>query len=364
MRRGTLIVIIFVLIAAAIVGASQFLRSQPPLELTVAVNPLIADWVQDAVTRYNATQPVVAATQRIQLKVNVVDDLPAWQGSQPWTVQNHPAIWIPASSASVSYSGTYSVVTPSVARTLLVWGGYRSRVDVATGGAPLDWEAVQALAAAESWASLPGGERSWGFVQLGFSRPDQTMSGLAVLFSAAAAFNASADISGSATRSTEFRDWLTPVIESVNFQNMLADPAATVARGPSTVQIALLPESQWLMNLTGLTDDEEIVFSYPAYAFVFDFPIAAWRTAAEVTPAEREAVTAFSRWLLDAAQQNQLAEHGLRPASGELAVNSPLFAQGQPLGIQLQPDLSRTITPPSRNEAQGLVQWFTTSQRR
>lgn len=360
MRRGTVIVIIFVLVAGAIIGASQFLRSQPPVELNVAVSPLIANWAQDAVTRYNATQPIIG-TQRIQFNVSVVEDLSVWQGSQNWTAQNHPAAWIPASSASVNYSSAYRVVTPSLAQTLLVWGGYQSRVEVATDGAVLDWETVQALAEDESWAAA-GGQSSWGFVQLGFPRPDQTMTGLAVLFTAAGDFNDNTDLSGDATRSTAFRNWLTPVVNSVNYQTLGADAAAAMARGPSTIQIALLPESQWLLNLGGLTDSEPVIFAYPSYQFVFDFPLASWSNTNEIATTERDAVTALGTWLSQAAQQNLLPQQGLRPASGEIEADAALFTQGEPLGIQLQPDLTNIVQVPGRNEAQGLVQWV--SQRR
>ncbi len=360
MRRGTIIVVIFVLIAGGIVAASQFLRSQPPLTLTVAVHPLAADWAQEAVTGYNATQPIVG-TQRIQFNVTVIDDLPVWQGSSTWTPQNHPAVWIPASSTSVNYTSSYTVSTPSVAQTLLVWGGYQSRVDIAAKGGTFDWSTVQALAAGESWTAA-GGQSNWGFILLGFPRADQTMAGLAVLLTAAGDFNTTTDLSGNITRSNEFRQWLTPVINSVNYTTLGNDPAAAVARGPSTVQIALLPESQWLRNLGGLTDSEAVVFAYPAYQFVFDFPVASWN-GSEISATERDAAAALSAWLLQTAQQNRLPQYGLRPASGVIDTGASLFTQGQALGIQLQPDLTNVVQAPGRNETQAFIQWFTSEQR-
>jgi hypothetical protein len=189
------------------------------------------------------------------------------------------------------------------------------------------------------------------------------MTGLAVLLTAAGDFLDTTDLSGTATRSTELRDWLTPVINSVNYQTLGADAAAAVARGPSTVQIALLPESQWLLNLGGLTDSEAVIFTYPVYQFVFDFPLASWRTPTEVTQTERNAVEDLREWLVEAAQQDRLLQYGLRPASGEVEATAPLFAQGQALGIQLQPDLTNVVQAPGRNEAQGLIQWVNGVQR-
>jgi hypothetical protein len=363
MRRGTIIVIVFVLVAAAIVGASQFLRSQPAVEFTLAVHPLAAEWAREAVVSFNASDPVINATQRIQFNIVVVDDLPVWRGTQNWTIENHPAAWIPASSASITYTERYTVISPSLARTPLVWGGYQSRVDVATaqGIRPLDWEAVQAVASATAWSTLPGGDSRWQFVKLGFGRADQMMSGLAALFSAAGAYGQTVDI---APRANDFHNWLLPVIASVpNFQTLGADPAAAVARGPSTVEIGLLPESLWLLNLNGLIDDEAFVFSYPAYQFLLDFPLAAW---AENTPAianERAAVAALNTWLTNPARQANTVKYGLRPAQSEPDSTATLFVQGVNYGIQLEPNFVQIVQAPSRTDAQGLVQWFSNTQR-
>lgn len=356
----------FILVAGAIVGASQFLRSQPPREFTVAVNPLAADWMRVAVNNFNASEPLINATQRIQFSVTVIDDLPVWQGSQSWTPENHPAAWIPASSASVGYlSDRYTILTASVARTPLVWGGYSSRVNVLTnnGTEMLDWAVVQRVAASPQWSSIAGGDSRWGFFKLAFGRADQAMSGLAALFSGAAAFANSPTTTG-VTRANDFRDWMQPIVESVpNFQTLGADPAAAMARGPSTVEIALLPESQWLLNLNGLTDDEPIIFSYPAYQFLLDFPLAVWNDNTSATADERAAVTALNTWLLKASEQNALVQYGLRPAQSDPTSTATLFAQAVDYGIQLQPDLTQTVEAPPRTEAQGLVQWFTNTQR-
>lgn len=366
MRRSTIIVIIFILAAAVIVGASQFLRSQPPVEFTVAVSPLAANWVREVVNSFNASEPLVNATQRIQFNVEVIDDLPVWQGSQAWTPEQHPAAWIPASSASVGFFERYAALEPSLARTPLVWGGYSSRVSVVTnnGAVPLDWQAVQAAAEAESWSALPGGQANWGFVQLAFGRADQTFSGLSALFSAAATYTGNTNIAGNAIRANEFREWMTPIINSVNFQTLGADPAAVMARGPSTVQIALLPESLWLTNVSGLTANEAVVFNYPAYQQVLDFPFAGWADATQITPAEREAVIALGEWLVTAAQQARTVDFGLRPAQSEPDTSAALFNQALQYGIQLQPAYGQGIQTPTRTETQGLVQWFTNTARR
>lgn len=365
MRAGTVIVILFVLVAAIVVGVSQLMRNQPPAEFTVVINPLAEDWLREAVARFNDSQPVVNATQRIHFNVTVMEDLAIWQGTAGFTAENHPAAWIPSSSTAVDYSDRFDMVVPSLARTPLVWGGYTSRVNVATdeGSQPLDWDAVQRVAEAEAWASV-GGPRNWQFLKLAFPSADMTMSGLGVLFTAAADYADSPALSGDATRSTGFRNWMEPVIESVpNFQTLGADPAATMARGPSNAEMALLPENLWLKNLRGLTDEagDSFVFSYPAYQFMLDFPFAAWNTPN--SQIEQMAVRALADWLAQPAQQSGAIANGLRPVEGEPDETATLFAAAVPFGILLEPDYGTPVQPPSRTEASALVQWFRTTRR-
>jgi hypothetical protein len=365
MKPGTIIVILFVLAAAVVVGVSQLMRSQPPAEFTVVVNPLAEDWLREAVTRFNDSQPVVSATQRIQFNITVMEDLSIWQTGAGFTPENHPAAWIPSSSTAVHYSERYHLLVPSLARTPLVWGGYSSRVNVATnqGALPLDWEVVQRVAASPNWASI-GGQASWQFPKLAFPSANMTMSGLGVLFSAAADYADSASISGDATRTSGFRTWLQPVIESVpNFQTLGTDPAAAMARGPSNAEMALLPENLWLNNLRGLTDEagDSFVFSYPAYQFVLDFPLAAWN--APLNEIEPLAVQALADWLALPAQQSAAVAKGLRPSAGEPDETAALFAAASAYGIVLEPDYGTAVQPPSRTEASALVQWFSTARR-
>ncbi len=359
MRRTTIVVIFFILLAAIVVGVSQFLQSQPPLEFTVVISPLAEDWLRGAITRFNDTQPVVNATQRIRFTISVVDDVSVWQGSTSYTPDNHPAAWIPSSSTSVSYADRFNLVTPSLARTPLIWGGYASRVNVAvaSAGGVFDWDVVGSAAAAERWDALDGGESSWGFVNLAITRPDMTMSGLGTLFMAAASFQDNGDLSGNAVRNDAFRNWMQPIVASVpNFQTLGSDPAASVGRGPATAAMALLPENLWLNNLSGLIDDEEFIFSYPAYQFMLDFPLAAW--SQPTTDLETLAVQELQNWLTQPEQQASALTSGLRPAASEPDETAALFVAAEPYGIQLAPDFGTPVTPPSRTEASGLIQWF------
>jgi hypothetical protein len=363
MRRGSIFIILFLIIAAAIVGASQFLRSQPSTVVTIAVSPLAERWVRASAESFNATNPLVNGTQPIQIYIEVIDDPLVWQdGTRPWTTQSHPDGWLPALSASLNYAIQARLpiaqVQPTTVRTLLVWGIFSSRASAAgANAAPLDWDQVQSVAATGRWDALPGGQASWGFVKLVFGDPARSAGGLSVLVSGAAAHANMTDVTSDALLNSDFQTWMRPVLDSVpNFNTIGADPAAALTRGPSAGEIALLPESQWLTNLSGIANREAVIFSYPAYTVMFDFPLAEW-TDATTTDAERQGVRLFADWLLANAQQQAALTYGLRPIELLVDTQATLFTAGISAGIQINPPAAPTITLPDRNTMLRLLSW-------
>ena len=362
MKRGSVFVILFVLVAAIVIGASQFLRSQPPLEITVAASPLAEAWVRASADAFNATSPLIGSGQRIAVRVQPVDDPAVWNdNARAFSSQEHPHAWIPALAASVDYAVDarlpFVMIAPETAHTLLVWGIFESRAAVAQADSTsLDWQRVQQVADAESWASL-GGDASWGFVKLIFSRPSTTAGGLGVLFSGAGAYFETTNLATTSLSDPEFRDWMQRVLNSVpNFNTIGADPAAALTRGPSTGEIALLPESQWLVHLNGIVQREPVLFSYPAYTVLYQFPVALWDTP-EMTSVERDAVYRFADWLRTPAEQTRATEFGLRPIAGTADTDAALFAAAAPYGIVLTPDMIATVTPPTRNDVLRMINW-------
>lgn len=369
MKRGTVFLIVFAVIVAGLIAVSQFIGSQPPIEVNIAVSPLAADWLRNAADSFNAADRRLDNTRRVRVNVTLVEDMDVWgrSGSVEWTAADHPDGWIPALPASLDYvTGgglPFTRVRESVALTLLVWGGYADRVETLTSGAALDWADVQRAAATESWSAL-GGPQAWGFVNLAFALPDRTINGFGVLLSGMAAFNETPTLNAS-TNNADFRAWMQPVVESVpNFNTIGADVARFVARGPSSADIALAPESQWLLNLNALTASSNFRLSYPVFPVLFTFPLAAWdgpETAADA----RAAVTAFGDWLVEAEQQATVTAFGLRPIGVTVSAEADLFAAAEPFGLALTP-----VTPgeagvqaPSVNDANSLIQWFTTARR-
>lgn len=369
MRRGTIIVLLFIIVAAAIVGASQFLRSQPPLEITIAVSPLAEDWVRSAVESLNATEPVVGATRRVRFRVEPIDDMTVWMDDRRvWTADSHPAGWIPAASISVDYAVQARLplerVASSLARTPLVWGGFASRVNALTNDTgALDWDQVANAARLGRWSQIPGGQAGWGNLTLAFNHPARSIAGLGVLFSGAADFAAAAEVTGVVTGASDFRDWIRPVMESVpNFITLGDSPAQAMAsRGPSIGEIALLPEQEWLSHVRGqLQASDPLRLAYPEYPFVFDFPLVRWADV-ETPSEERAAIDVLSGWLLGEARQAALAGFGLRPAQGDVAETADLFVRAGAYGALLAPDLTGAVQAPPRTDTQRLLTWLTSS---
>jgi hypothetical protein len=366
MRRGTIFIILLIILGVVTFGALQLLRSQPPLEIAVAVHPLAEDWVRSAADAFNATNPSVNA-RRIQITVTAIDDLVVWGTSgRPWSAQNHPAMWIPASSSSITYASEsglpFQMVEPSVAKTVLVWGAFTSRYNALTdeGAASLDWTQIAEGAAQIRWTDIAPTSSIGGSITLAFNNPERTMSGLAAVFSAAADFGGAAALTAAQVGQTDFRSWFQPVLESVpNFNTLGASPAETLAsRGTSVGDAALLPESEWLTNLRGtLIGSDAVQLSYPAFNFVFDFPLASWIDTT-APPETNGAVTQFAAWLLSPTQQTAAQSFALRPVNG--TPTGERFMAAERYGALLDPDLANAVIAPPRTATQSLLAWVGT----
>lgn len=360
--RGTIVLVLFVVIVGAIIGLSQFLQNQPPLEITVAVNPMAEDWMQSVAAEFNDSDVFANGTIPIQVNVITASDVAVWESGVNWTIDDHPEMWIPASSASVSYTPSnvrYSIIVDSTARSPLVWGGFESRVNLLSETGTLDWdvlaEAVQTNDG--NWASL-GGQSGWGFLKLAYARPANDIAGLAVLFSGAGEFTGSTTLDRQALLQDDFNDWMRAIVGAVpNFQTLGGDPAATMAsRGTSVAEIALLPEVLWLNSLDDLGGSDPITFSYPSTQFILDFPLAMWDDN-NVSDDTRTAVEAFADYVMGAGQRS-VTDFGLRPADGEPDDNDLRFASGTSFGIILEPDYGQVVTAPDRNTADTLLERF------
>ena len=364
MKRGNIVIILFILLAGAIVLFGRYLLSRPPMVITVAVEPLLADWVRATAENFNEQDTIITSNRRIAVQITVVDDIDVWTGETSWTdglLENNsrPSVWIPALAISENYAQSdsrlkFTQLEPSVAKTLLVWGGFEERItalpDNATLG--LGWSTVAPAAEIGQWSGL-GADPTWQFFDLAFLDPTQTTSGLSVLLSGAAAYHETNTLNSAQLRDEDFRNWITPVLTSVpNFSTLGNDPAEAIAqRGLSIADIALLPESQWIVNFNSLTQVDNVAFAYPEFPVMFDFPILAWESTS-VTTEERAAIQAFADYVLSSDVQATLIEYGLRDANGT-------FPESTVSPLPATPYLDNAVQPPTdRSAIQALLTWY------
>jgi hypothetical protein len=350
MNRSRLIFVVIVGVALVVVLAGVF-RDQlggqggstgqnsdkGPIEISVAVNPLAEAWVKSAVQSFNGQRQQVDGRE-ITIALQVQDGLPIWTSPGQWSMANHPLVWIPEITQAVEFGNEtglkYSVLSASLASTVMMWGAPADRAQVLKNqyGA-LDWKSVQ-QATSTTWDQI-GGEAAWGrFIKPGFAQPDRYTSGMAAALVGVAEVEGKSIIDSAAVNDPALSDWFKPVFQSVpNFATLGAHPAQTIAsRGVSAADVALLAESEWLVNYRSLTTKVgPLTLVYPAYQFWFDFPFAVWDSP-EVTAPEHAAAQQFLDFLLSSDQQRRAAGFGLRQADGTPAV-SDLFQQAVSAGV-------------------------------
>jgi hypothetical protein len=345
MRRGTVFIVLFVLVAGAILAATTLLRGQEALEITVAADPLVVDWVRNAALDFNNSGATVGIGRRVRVVVTTRSDASVLQ--QPWTAQDAAVGWIPAWS-SLAASGRGSIVTAqtivsSLARTPLVWMSYESRADDIPD---VSWQGIQS--AADS-----------GNVDLAFSLPPNSVQGLAALISGVAEYHQTSILSDANLSDPGMRAWLTPVIGSVPNFNTLGPNVAQYVAGPQggTVDAAIAPESQWMTTLDTLTRRGQPRFSYPSALVLFDFPFITLRSST-TTDDELSAAQSFAVFLNAPAQQANLERFGLRPAQSEPLPDSPVFGPAVQYGIAAMLPAVQPVQLPSGSSIQAFLTWF------
>jgi hypothetical protein len=361
MRRSTFVFFVFVVLIGVIFGANSYFRNQPPLTLTLVVDPLAEAWARVAVERFNAQNVLLGnGTSRVVVRIEAIqNDVAVWQERANWTVQRHPHLWLASSSASLAYLTPNLPYTSlgSMARSPLMWGGFTSRVSLVTqsGALPFDWQAVQAVAQAQRWQAL-GAPSQWGNVNIGINWASNAMSGLGVLASASASYHNTATLSRDALSDPAFLAWFAPIKDAVqNAQRLGESPASAMAsRGASVADLALLPEVQWLKALNSLLRQEPVIFAYPAYQVILDFPLSYWNDA-NTTPAEAEAARLFANYLLSEPSQQLAVSEGLRPANADPRDSDTLFATSVPYGVRLSLLNVQTVAPYDRALADQLL---------
>ncbi|MCL4879919.1 MAG: substrate-binding domain-containing protein [Anaerolineae bacterium] len=375
MRRSQIVFFLIILSAMAIVAIGFALQSSgdsndnnnssntssnEPITLRVAVNPVIEPWIREAAEDYSRDNPRVK-NRPVTIQVISQDSLTVWQGESGWSVLNHPQVWIPEANYALQYvqEGNlglrYTVLENTLAQTPIIWGAYQSRAEVIISEYGIfDGKAVQ-QASQLNWSEI-GGDVRWGPVRIGFARPDRIDSGMGALFTLASAYSETPTLSNQ-LMDESLRSWLVPIVNSVaNFSKLGTDPAAKMlTTSYSELQIALLPENQWLIHYGDLSKIEPILLYYPENYLLLDFPFAIW-DGQETTEEERQAAADFGKFLLSDAQQRAAGEKGLRPAKlTDLAQFTPFNTAANQVQLTLA---GSPISLPGRAGALSLLRWF------
>jgi len=352
MRRGTIFIFVFILVAGGIIALTQLFRSQPALEIIVAVDPLAERWVREAAIAFNAQGETVGVSRRVRVTVQVMGDMGVFGGQSGWRAENHPDGWIPAwgglfLSPSVGAGLTARQISPSLARTTLVWMSPASADDRV---AEPTWDAVQVAARADENLAFPSAATS--------------VQGFATLISGVAEFKLASPLTDVMLTGTDSRAYLTPMINAVpSYATVGADSALTMS-GPTgaTYAAGMATESQWLSQLNTLSAKTPR-FGYPAAPVIFDFP-AYLLDSVNQTEDDRAGVQAFAAYLALPAQQTSAMNFGLRPAQSEPAVEQALFARGAQYGIVPVLSSARAVTlPQNTTSVKSFITWASGLQR-
>jgi hypothetical protein len=355
LRRSTLVFILFGVLIAGIIGYNTFLQNQPPVQITIAVDPSISDWARAQAEAFNRTNPVILpSSTRVQIVItDAFNDIAVWQGRANWTSENHPIGWIPTSSLIQQYipsNLTFRPVVTSLAQSPLVWGGFGSRVNIITanGARPFDWAAVQTIANGQRWENL-GAPANWGNVNMGLNWASSSTSGMGVLASMQASYTNNPQLDERTSTQADFITWFTPLNDAMqNAERLGGSPAdAMSSRGATVADFALLPEFQWLVELDDLNRVEPMQFAYPQYGFMLDFPLLIWQDTG-TTEIETQSLQQFANWIQGDQGTLTSAQFGLRPSNGVPPQNHPLFTNGEAYGILRELPMNPMVTPDRR----------------
>mgnify|MGYP001247329303 CR=1 FL=1 len=367
---GTLIVILFIIISLGIVGLGYIQRNQPQpeptaIELTLLANPMAHAWITNAVAQFNQGNTRLMDNFIITIDVNPtpMDDMTAWR--EAWNDTTRPDIWLASSSLAVEYRGYPFIVEDRVilAKTPMIWvaSALADNAITQNGEQPLDWGTIQPATVAGTWANF-GVSSLQGNVNIAFAPPDSSLNGLMALYGAQAYYLRSLNLNAVPVNQ-DFLAWLAPIVDSVpNFNTIGTDVATFMLTRGTSVNIALMPEAQFLTQISTFMRTRPIQVSYPEYPMVFDFSLTWWDDVNAVEPDIRQAriraIATFANLLLEPTQQAQLSQYGLRPINLPIGENDNLFRQGLDVGITYDPILDSYLLQATNARGSQLLTWF------
>ncbi len=251
-----------------------------------------------------------------------------------------------------------------LAKTLLVWGLFRSRgAPLLENLGPLSWDTIHKAAVAPTgWKEL-GGDPAWGNFKLAVAASGQSAGGPAAILTAAGEFFDRTEVTVEDLSDPGFGSWLTELMGAASgFGGGGTSAAESVAVfGYTAGDGGQFLESDLLQSMEGIQTrwHEPVVIHYPRVTTWFDFPYAIW-VGPETTALEKNAALAFQEFLLSEEQQRRALEFGLRPADPSVqvdAVAGSLFGRWQRLGVQGEDLHVEEMNPTTRDLLTALTRW-------
>ncbi|HEY0072188.1 MAG TPA: substrate-binding domain-containing protein [Chloroflexia bacterium] len=342
-RRNVIIFVIFLLVAAGVVGSQYlfrwsegtFLNPPPPLAISVIYSGELRAWLEPATQQFNSEKHKTG-NQAVEVTIEQVDDGEALRDIVAG--RRAPTAWIPASTIWVNLlnsqwrashqsdlllrSGEYGA-TP-MCLTPMVFVMYADRAEAFTREYPtVDWNEVQgAVTAPGGWKDL-GGPEEWGRVKYSQTSPANSNAGLlAVALATYSYFNKTGALASADLDNAGYQDWIDGLASG-----LVADAPPTAQQqiedllryGASRYDIVSIYESlvaQQIKNARGRFGDDLKVF-YPRLNIWSDYPFSIL-VGEQSTAEQKDAALLFERYLYSPPVQSLALKAGFRPANPDV----------------------------------------------
>lgn len=343
--------------------------ARPPLVLNVWYGSEKQAWLEAAVARFHATNPLANGRPiEVRLKSLGAREMAErllredWRGDAPPVVlAPASAQWLDALNAPIVRAG------PAAPRSLvlspLVVVGWEQRARALWPNGPQRfWPDLQAaLANPGGWQAL-GGNAGWGLVKLGHTSPATSGSGTqALILLAYSFFDKSRGLSTADLADPALEAWLRPIEAGVSsFSDSTGALIDDLVRsGPAKYDFAIVYENLALQSLEAARQrqGQQLLVFYPPATILSDHPFAladgAW------VQADERAAAARLREFLTGREAQQLAlQHGFRPAdpSVSIATNDPANPFVRYAANGIQPAIADQVEAPAAEVLNALVQ--------
>lgn len=341
-------------------GMLGTIAGRTPVTITMAYGTEKEEWLQAALERFQAEAPRVGG-RPIEVEIQGIGSRDMVnriiQGElQPTVISPASMIqvrllegeWQARNNTSILHSSGDApqplVVTPLV---VVAW---EERAQVLELDQPEQlWENIHdVLADPQGWGAF--GQPEWGLAKFGQTNPETSNSGIQTLVLLAYGYHNKTDgLSNADILDADFQAWLDDVQEAVlEFPDSTGTLMEDVVRfGPSKYDFVVVYENLAIDNIeTAQGRWGTIRVYYPPDNILSDHPYAILN-ADWVTADQRAAAAVFRDFLLSDEIQELSLQYGFRPASPDVAFDSPdsPFTRFESYGVQTNINRAVVIPP-------------------